>query len=73
MDENQFWARTWLTCACLLIVLVTSCTVNSFDRRAKWEKAVANGADPLRTSCALLDMSGTGDQIICAMLAAKEK
>lgn len=73
MEENKFWLRLWLIAAVLVACLVTTCTVNSFDRRAKWEKAVANGADPLRTSCALLDMSSTGDQIMCAMAAAKDK
>ena len=73
MEENNFWVRLWLIAAVLVACLVTTCTVNSHDRREKWEKAVANGADPLRTACALFDMSSTGDQIICAMLAAKEK
>lgn len=71
MDENQFWSRVWMTAAVSLAVLVTSCTVNNFDRRDKWEKAVANGADPIRASCALLDMSSTGDQILCALNATK--
>ena len=73
MEENSFWLRLWLIAAVLVMCLVTTCTVNSHDRRAKWEKAVANGADPLRTSCALLDMSSTADQIVCAMAAAKDK
>jgi hypothetical protein len=71
MDEGKFWLRMWLIGAVVLTMLVTSCTINGFDRRDKWEKAVANGADPIRASCALLDMSSTGDQILCALNAAK--
>ena len=73
MEENNFWLRLWLIAAVLVACLVTTCTVNSFDRRTKWEHAVANGADPIKTACALLDMSSTGDQIMCAMAAVKEK
>ena len=72
MDENQFWARVWLTGATALVVLVSSCTVNSIDRRAKWEKAVANGADPMVAGCALFDQTES-ERMTCALLAQNRK
>lgn len=73
MEENNFWLRLWLIAAVLVACLVTTCTVNSHDKRNKWEKAVANGADPIKTACAVLDMSSRGDEILCALTVAKEK
>ena len=72
MDENQSWLRVWLAGAALVAVLVTSCTVNSMDRRDKWEKAVANGADPMVTACALFDQQ-TAEVVMCTMVAQNRK
>lgn len=72
MDENQFWSRLWLIGATLVAVLVTSCTVNSMDRRSKWEKAVANGADPMVTACALFDQQSS-EVVMCTMVAQNRK
>ena len=72
MDEGKFWLRLWLSGATALVVLVSSCTVNSIDRRAKWEKAVANGADPMVAACALFDQQ-TAEIVMCAMVAQNRK
>jgi hypothetical protein len=41
------------------------------DRRAKWEAAVKNGADPMVAACALYDQS-EAEKVTCAMLATKK-
>jgi hypothetical protein len=53
--------------------LIVSATVNSLDRRDKWDKAVSNGADPMVTSCALYSADTSGDIAICTILAQNRK
>ena len=72
MDEGKFWLRLWLSGATALVVLVSSCTVNSIDRRAKWEKAVANGADPMVAACALFDQQ-SAEVVLCSVVAQTRK
>ena len=72
MEENQFWLNLWKLGAVVLVVLVGSCTYGAHDRRDKWEKAVANGADPMVTACALFDQTES-ERITCALLAQNRK
>jgi hypothetical protein len=55
----------------VLIAMIGSCTTLSLDRRAKWETAVKNGADPMVTSCALFDQA-EAERLTCALLATKK-
>lgn len=72
MEDNQFWMRLWTLGTIVVVSLIASCTAGSYDRRDKWEKAVANGADPMVTSCALFDQSQV-ETVTCAMLAQNRK
>ena len=57
--------------AVVLLSIVGSCTVSSFDKREKWAQAVKNGADPMIATCALESMGSSRDEIICYALANK--
>lgn len=72
MDDNTFYTRVWTLATIVVALLIGSCTAGSFDRRDKWEKAVANGADPMVVSCALYELS-QAEQVICALLAQNRK
>ena len=76
MDENKFWLSLWAIAAVVLLAGMGGCTYTSTVTRDKWEKAVANGADPMVTSCALGITTGgnhTADSIICVALAQNRK
>ena len=72
MEENQFWLGIWRLVTLVLVAMIGSCTYGMHDKRDKWEKAVANGADPMVTSCALYDQTGV-DQATCLLLAQNRK
>lgn len=75
MDDNKFWLSIWSLAAMSLAVLIGALTILSLDTKSKWEKAVANGADPMVVSCAL-NISGdsrAADAIICNTLAQNRK
>jgi hypothetical protein len=57
--------------AIVLLSLVGSCTISSFDKREKWAQAVKNGADPMIVTCALENMGSTRNEIICYAIANK--
>ena len=56
----------------VVVCLIGSCTFSGHDKRDKWEKAVANGADPMVTSCALFTQE-TIEQAACLLLAQNRK
>lgn len=70
-NENKFWLFVWGIIATVFSVLIVCFTVSNFDRRAKWEDAVKNGADPMVASCALYDQTGA-EAVTCALLAVKK-
>ena len=72
MSENIFWIRCWLIIAAVLISGMGACTFNSANRLDKWEKAVANGADPMVVSCALYDTTRV-EGLTCHVLAQNRK
>lgn len=72
MEEYQFWLRLWGIAATVIVVMVGSCTYGAHDKRDKWEKAVANGADPMVVSCALYEQTGV-DQASCLLMAQNRK
>lgn len=72
MEENRFWLRIWGMAALVVVCFIASCTYISQDRRDKWEKAVANGADPMVTSCALYEQN-SAETVVCALLAQNRK
>jgi len=72
MEENNFWLRIWGMATLVVVVFIASCTYSSHDRREKWEKAVANGADPMVTSCALYEQN-SAETVVCALLAQNRK
>lgn len=76
MDDNVFYFRLWLLGAAVLISCIGSCTVANYNTKDKWEKAVANGADPLVVSCALGiggSNSSHADAIMCNALVQNRK
>ncbi len=75
MDDNVFYFRLWLLGAIVLISGMGSCTTLSLNTKDKWEKAVANGADPMVAGCAL-NITGTNshaEALICHTLAQNRK
>jgi len=74
MDNDQkFWIFIWGIVLAFLLAVIIVCTINSFDRRDKWDKAVSNGADPMVTTCALYQADTTGENAICTILAQNRK
>lgn len=75
MDENKFWLSIWALAAAIVLSVVAGLTYTAALTRDKWEKAVANGADPMVTSCALgLANNGhAAEAIICNTLAQNRK
>jgi hypothetical protein len=72
MSDNVFYNRCWMIAAAVVIVGMCSCTVNSVVKLDTWEKAVANGADPMVVSCALYGQS-EAEKISCHTLAQNRK
>jgi hypothetical protein len=74
MDRDQkFWLCGWGMVLTFLLTVIIACTINSLDRRDKWDKAVSNGADPMVAACALYSAENTGDYAICTILAQNRK
>lgn len=74
MDRDQkFWICIWGMALVFFLSLIVSATVNSLDRRDKWEKTVSNGADPMVTTCALYGADTHGETAICTILAQNRK
>ena len=72
MMQNIDTEKIFVVCATVvLLVGISSCTVNSFDRRAKWAEAVKNGADPMVVTCALSGADASAEHVICYTLANK--
>jgi Na+-transporting methylmalonyl-CoA/oxaloacetate decarboxylase gamma subunit len=71
--EQKFWLCVWGMALVFFLSLIVSATVNSLDRRDKWDKAVSNGADPMVTTCALYQADTHGESAICAILAQNRK
>ena len=65
----------WALGAAVLISLIFAVMLCSMDTKLKWEKAVANGADPMVAGCAL-NITGTNshtEALICHTLAQNRK
>jgi len=74
MDRDQkFWLCIWGMALVFFLSLIVSATINSLDRRDKWDKAVSNGADPMVTTCALYQADTRGETAICTILAQGRK
>lgn len=74
MDNDQkFWLACWGMLLTFILALIVSGTINSLDRRDKWEKTVSNGADPMVTTCALYGADTHGETAICTILAQNRK
>lgn len=74
MDNDQkFWIFIWGMVLAFFVAVIVSCTINSLDRRDKWEKTVSNGADPMVTTCALYGADTHGETAICTILAQGRK
>lgn len=71
MDDEKIIRHFLWAGVVVLIAMIGSCTAGSYDRRAKWEAAVKNGADPIAVACALYDQS-EAEKITCAMVAIKK-
>lgn len=75
MEDNKFWISIWSLVAAVTVTLIVTVMIVNLETKAKWEKAVANGADPMAVSCAL-NLSNHGyaaDAIICYALAQNKK
>lgn len=74
MDSNEkFWVCIWGMVLASVVALTICGTINSLDRRDKWEKTVSNGADPMVTTCALYGSDTHGETAICTILAQGRK
>jgi len=74
MDRDQkFWLCVWGMALVFFLSLIVSATVNSLDRRDKWDRAVTNGADPMVATCALYQADTHGETAICTILAQNRK
>lgn len=71
-NEYKFWLRLWGIAAMVLVCGLASCTYGMHDRRDKWEKAVANGADPMVAACALFDQVEV-ERATCLLMAQNRK
>ena len=71
--EQKFWLCVWGMALVFFLSLIVSATVNSLDRRDKWDKAVSNGADPMVATCALYQADTHGETVICTILAQNRK
>ena len=71
-DDNKFWLRIWGIAAIVIVTFIGACSHGSHDRRDKWEKAVANGADPMVAACALFPQNAT-EEIACLLMAQNRK
>jgi hypothetical protein len=71
-NENKFWFSIWSITFATLVAMVGMATYNAHDRRDKWEKAVANGADPMVVSCALFEQRGV-EEAACLLMAQNRK
>lgn len=72
MDENKFWFSVWAMVTLILVCITSACTLNSVVKLDKWEKAVANGADPMAASCALYNQTDA-EKVTCYTLAQNRK
>lgn len=73
LNDEKFWLSAWAMFLVFALALITATTINSLDRRDKWEKAVSNGADPMVTTCALYGADTHGESAICTILAQNRK
>ena len=73
MNEEKFWLCVWGMVLAFLTVLMLCITINIYGKRAAWEKAVSNGADPMVVACALDGVNGQAEAAICAILAQGRK
>lgn len=74
-SDNKFYITVWSLVSAIILAIIGACTIVSIDTKSKWEKAVANGADPMVVSCAL-NISGdsrAADAVICNTLAQNRK
>jgi hypothetical protein len=72
MMQNIDTENLLIVCATvLLLAVLSSCTVSSFDKREKWAQAVKNGADPMAVNCALGSADSRADDVICYAIANK--
>jgi hypothetical protein len=72
MMQNIDTENLLIVCATLLLLAVlSSCAVISFDKREKWAQAVKNGADPMAATCALWSTESRADDVICYAIANK--
>jgi hypothetical protein len=72
-SDEKFWPGIWAMALVFVLAMITACTINTLDRRDKWEKAVSNGADPMVAACALDGVTTTGETAICTILAQNRK
>ena len=73
MNEEKFWLCAWGMVLAVLMVLMLCITINAHEKRATWEKAVSNGADPMVVACALDGVNGQVETAICTILAQGRK
>ena len=73
MNEEKFWLCVWGMVLAFLTVLMLCITINIYGKRAAWEKAVSNGADPMVVACALDGANSHADAAICAILVQGRK
>lgn len=73
MNEKTFWLCAWGMVLAFLMTVVLCITINAHGKRATWEKAVSNGADPMVVTCALDGVTNHSETAICTILAQGRK
>jgi len=71
MNENNFWATTWLIAGIVFLLSFTSCTSYYKDKNTKIVQAIESGANPFAVVCAMGDESGNNPT--CVITASKLK
>jgi hypothetical protein len=72
MSENLFWLRICTIVATVTVILIAAVTFSGYDKRDKWEKAVANGADPMVTACAIFNQERS-EEAACLLMSQNRK
>ena len=71
-SDDKFWLGIWSLAAVVVVAIVVALSYAAHDRRDKWEKAVANGADPMVTACAIFIQERT-EESACLLMSQNRK
>lgn len=70
--DNKYWLSIWSLAAAVVVALILAITYAGYDKRNKWEKAVANGADPMVAACAIFNQERM-EEAACLLMSQNRK